>query len=196
MKIALLKSMKRAVYSKDPIGHYGLSKNNYTHFTSPIRRYADLVVHRVLRRIMSERKEASAPERGDQLLGEAKIAEISDHISKTERIAADAEKETQQLKMIEYLEKLATDGDGTSFDATVYEVRPMGAFLELDELMVKGMLRKQDLPDEGRYYFDNARNQFVGRGGKHKIGPGSKVKVRLTNVNRERGFVDFGLAEG
>ncbi len=196
VKIALLKSMKRAVYSKDPIGHYGLSKKNYTHFTSPIRRYADLVVHRVLRKIMSERGEASAPKQADNTPSEAKIAEFADHISKTERIAADAEKETRQLKMIEYLERMAGADEKTTFDATVYEVRTMGMFVELDELMVKGMIRKQDLPQRSGFYFDGARNQFVGRGGKEKIAAGTKLKVKLNSVNRERGFVDFELAEG
>src|SRR6516162_4683988 len=94
LKIGLLRSLRKAVYSPDPLGHYGLSKSNYTHFTSPIRRYADLVVHRAFGRLLAKHKERS-PRSID-------LASISEHISTTERIAADAEREAVRLKKTEY----------------------------------------------------------------------------------------------
>lgn len=194
VKIALLKSLKRAAYSPDPIGHYGLAKVNYTHFTSPIRRYADLVVHRVLRRILAKRGEATAPENPDRTPAVAELGQISERISKTERTAADAEMETQRLKMIEYLERICGEDEEVSFEATVLEVRPIGAFVELSELMVKGLLRKDDLPRRAEYFFDRVRHQFRSRGRGPTLSVGATVQVRLFRVNRERGFIDFVLA--
>jgi ribonuclease R len=191
VKIALLKSLRRACYSKDPLGHYGLSKTNYTHFTSPIRRYADLVVHRVLRGILSKRREPTAPEVPDKTPGLEEIGDFAQHISKTERIAADAEMETQRLKMIEYLERVCAEEPDVAFDATIHEVRPIGAFLELNELLVKGLIRKQDLHPHEEYYFDRVRQAFCSRTGAPTLSVGKTLQVRLYRVNRERGFLDF-----
>ena len=194
LKIGLLKSLRRAAYSKDPLGHYGLAKVNYTHFTSPIRRYADLVVHRALKRIMSRKKEPSAQENPDKTFGETAIGDIARHISRTERIAADAEMETQRLKMTEYLERLCDEDQSRTFEANVTDVRPIGVFVELDELLTKGLIRKMDLPSRGDYYFDRARTQFRSRISDRTISIGDQLEVRLIRVDRSRGFVDFALA--
>lgn len=194
LKIGLLKSLRRATYSKDPLGHYGLAKVNYTHFTSPIRRYADLVVHRVLKKIRSKRNESTAPAQPDKVPNEEKLVAISSHISTTERVAADAESESQQLKMIEYLERVCEEDPGTTFQGTIFEVRPIGAFIELNDLLVKGLLRRQDLPSHLDFYFDRPRLQFVSRYTKERIAAGEEVEVRLVRVDRGRGFIDFALA--
>lgn len=194
VKIALLKSLRRAEYSKDPVGHYGLVKGNYTHFTSPIRRYADLIVHRVLRRILSRRREATAPGNAERTPAIAEMTSIADHISKTERVAADAERDTQQLKLIEYLEHVTANEPDKTFDAVVYEVRPIGAFMELKNLMVKGMIRKDDLSPRDEYYFDRVRNEYRSRNNAPTIAAGSELKVRLYKVDRDRGFIDFAPA--
>jgi ribonuclease R len=191
IKIALLKSLKRAVYLAEPLGHYGLSKTNYTHFTSPIRRYADLVVHRVLRQWLCKQGEPSTARQVDRPPTQAEMIGMAEHISKTERIAAEAEMETQRLKMIEDLERLCAEDGDTTFFANINEVRPIGVFLELNELLVKGMIRREDLPPRDEYMFDRARNQFVSRGGATVLGVGGKIKVRLHRVDRDRGFIDF-----
>jgi ribonuclease R len=192
LKIALLKSLRRAEYSPESIGHYGLSKVNYTHFTSPIRRYADLIVHRALRRILSRRQAPTAPEVADWTPSVPEMAAIAEHISKTERIAAEAEVDTQRLKMIEYLEHLCdSDDEETVFDATVFDVMPVGALAELDQLMVKGMIRKDDLPPREEYFFDRGRSEFRSRAGSPPLAVGTRLKVRLYRVNKSRGFVDF-----
>ncbi|MDF1825106.1 MAG: ribonuclease R [Verrucomicrobiales bacterium] len=194
VKLALLKSLRRAAYSVDPIGHYGLSKANYTHFTSPIRRYADLVVHRVLRKILSRRHEPTAPELADRTPVVQEIVEIAEHISKTERVAADAEKETRQLKIIEYLERICREDPKVSFEATVTDVRPIGAFVELNELLVKGLMKREALPPRDEYFYDRARQQFKSRTEAPTLTVGQRIEVRLARVDRVRGFVDFELA--
>ena len=195
VKIALLKSLRRAEYSKDPIGHYGLVKTNYTHFTSPIRRYADLIVHRVLRRILSRRGEPSVRDNAERTPGIGEMTQIADHISRTERIAADAERDTQQIKLIEYLEHVTANEPDKAFEAVVYEARPIGAFMELKNLMVKGMIRKDDLSPRDEYYFDRVRNEFRSRNNAPRIGAGTELKVRLHSVDRDRGFIDFVPAD-
>jgi ribonuclease R len=191
LKIALLKSLRRAEYSPESIGHYGLSKVNYTHFTSPIRRYADLIVHRALRRILSRRQAPTAPEAADWTPSVPEMAAIAEHISKTERVAAEAEVDTQRLKMIEYLEHLCDSDEETVFEATVFDVMPVGALAELDQLMVKGMIRKDDLPPREEYFFDRGRNEFRSRAGSAPLAVGTRLKVRLYRVNKSRGFIDF-----
>jgi len=195
LKIALLKSLQRARYSRDPIGHYGLSKTNYTHFTSPIRRYADLVVHRVLRRLCIKRQAPHCPGPPDRTPGDEEMGQIAEHISRTERVAADAEMETQRIKMIEYLERLVDEEPHTAFDATVTEARPLGVFVELDELLVKGLVRKEDLPRRDSWWFDRTRNQFRSRGGGRVVAAGDSVRVQLARIDHERGFVDFRMGD-
>lgn len=195
LKLALLKSMKRAAYSKDPVGHFGLAKIDYCHFTSPIRRYADLIVHRSLKKLMSQRKEPTAPERADKSPNEAGAAEIASHISRTERVSADAERDSQQLKMIEYLESLLEKDANQTFTAMVTEVRPIGIFIELEELMTRGMIRKVDLPSSQVFFYDRGINKFksaLSKKGK-TIGLADRVTVKLVRIDKSRGFLDFTL---
>jgi ribonuclease R len=193
LKIALLKSLKRAAYSPEPMGHYGLAKLNYTHFTSPIRRYADLVVHRVLRWLVIGRNPVAPVEAVDATPAQGRLGEIAKHISETERIAADAEQETQRMKLLEYLLSLTTDDRARTFEGIVYDVRPIGAFVELTDLMIKGLIRKDDLPTGQGLRFDAARNRFAGFQGKTLLAVGQKVNVRVARVDRARGFIDFLL---
>ena len=191
IKLALLKSLKRAAYSGDPLGHYGLAKANYTHFTSPIRRYADLAVHRVLRKILSRRHEPTAPEVPDRTPKASEIRDFARHISETERIAAEAEQETRRIKIYEYLENLVAEDADISFAATIQELRPIGAFVEIDDLLIRGLIRKNDLPRYDEYFFDRLRNEFRSRTNAPPLRAGESICVRLLHIDRERGFVDF-----
>ncbi|MFT4548348.1 MAG: ribonuclease R [Verrucomicrobiales bacterium] len=188
IKIALLRSLKRAAYSEIPVGHYGLAKVNYTHFTSPIRRYADLIVHRVLGRLMAptDSKKFKTPKL-------AKIKDIAARLSVTERTAAEAEKATRKLKELEYFAGLAAQKDGSpTFRATVIDVRRMGVFIELSDYFIGGLVRLGDLPDsdEGGY-FDSGQNAFFSRNPKWRIGIGDELEVTVARVDIEQNFLDF-----
>ncbi|NNE92568.1 MAG: ribonuclease R [Verrucomicrobiales bacterium] len=191
LKIALLKSLKRAAYSPDPIGHYGLAKVNYTHFTSPIRRYADLIVHRVLRKLCHRRNPDHGPE-PDPTPSQGALAPVCKHISETERVAADAENESRQMKLVEYLLILANERPDHGFDAIIFEVRPMGAFVELPEFQLKGLIRREDL-GEGDWRIDRGGMRF--KSGNRSIGVGQTVRVKVIRVDHSRGFVDFAVVE-
>src|SRR2546429_769731 len=128
LKVGLLKSLKRARYSPQPLGHYGLAKANYLHFTSPIRRYADLVVHRALGR-------DTAARRHDQL-GMAEIASIAEHISTTERNAADAEIDAAQMKKLEFFQRQLDERNPQIFRAAVVDVRNYGLMVELSDALI------------------------------------------------------------
>ena len=188
IKIALLRSLKRAAYSSDPVGHYGLAKVNYTHFTSPIRRYADLIVHRVLGRLMQPKdaKKFKTPKL-------AKIQDIASHLSIVERTAAEAEKETVKLKELEYFAMLAAkEGGSPAFRATVIDVRRMGVFIELTDYMIGGLVRAADLPDsEEGGYFDHGATAFISRSPKWRIGVGDELEVKVARVDIEKNFLDF-----
>jgi len=192
LKIGLLKSLKRAAYSVEPLGHYGLSKNNYTHFTSPIRRYADLVVHRVLRRLSQKGKlKDDAKTQAPKI---SRLTEIAKHISETERTAASAEQETRRLKLIEYMLWVSKEKPDKKFEALVYDMKPLGIFVELTDLNIKGLIRKEDLPQGERYFIDSTRKEITASGSNFLIKAGDTIQVRLRDVDHERQFINFELA--
>lgn len=190
LKIALLKSLKRAAYSADPLGHYGLSKVDYTHFTSPIRRYADLVVHRALQAWLRKSRGQGAP----RTPGYPELQEIGEHISKTERIAAEAEMDTRKIKEIEYLENLARDAESPIFEAAITEVARMGVFVELSDLLIRGLVKLEDFPKARRgYAFDPRGQAWSSRDPERVLAAGGKVRVRIARVHREKRLVDFSI---
>jgi ribonuclease R len=187
IKLGLLKSLKRAAYSAEPLGHYGLAKADYCHFTSPIRRYADLVVHRALQPLLE-----NPPKPVDATPPFAEIGAISRHISDTERTSAEAESESKQLKMLEYLEHVAAASEPLSFDGLVTDARPMGLMVEIPGLGVRGVVKREDLPD-GRWRFEANRMAWVSMDGR-MVQSGMRLPLRIIGINRERRFVDFAIA--
>ncbi|MFL6541879.1 MAG: ribonuclease R, partial [Chthoniobacterales bacterium] len=185
LKIGLLKSLKRARYTTQPLGHYGLSKNNYTHFTSPIRRYADLVVHRALAELSERRKT-----RGD--IG--RLASVAEHISITERIAADAEIEAVNLKKMEFFERQMDSRDPQVFEAAVIDVRNYGLVVELPAAVISGVVHVSSLTDDF-YVFNQAQRRFVGRQTRRRFSVGDKLRVYVSRVDRFKRQIDFALAD-
>jgi len=189
IKIGLLKSLKRAAYSIEPLGHYGLGKMDYCHFTSPIRRYADLIVHRAIQSIL-----INPPEKPDRNPKLAKIGEIAAHISETERKSAEAETETKRMKMMEYLVRIQNDGGGKVFKALVTDIRHMGLFVEISSMKVKGLVKVEDLPSKGRERWHMDGLKYICNNG-DEIQLGQKVLVSIKKVDLERQMVDFKIIE-
>ena len=180
LKIGFLKSLMRARYSVEPLGHYGLAKQKYTHFTSPIRRYADLVVHRAL----FEKISSSA----------AKLKETADHISVTERNSADAERDSKDVKLYAFLNKQLKDSQPQLYPALVTDVRNFGFFVDVPGLAMSGLVPLSAVEDDF-YMFDAARNHLVGRRSRRIIRLGDQVTVMVSKVDPFKKQVDFRLAQ-
>jgi ribonuclease R len=178
--LRLLRSLKQARYSAQPVGHYGLAKKFYTHFTSPIRRYADLVVHRTL----AHRQAMPLPE----------LSKTADHISQTERTASDAEKDSVELKKLEYFQLQLAGGKLTKLNAVVTTVRNFGFFVELQESLVQGLVHISTLDDDF-YHYDETREQLVGKSTKRVIQIGDRLPVAVDRVDVFKRQIDFRLAK-
>ena len=179
LKIGLLKSLKRAAYDVKPIGHYGLAKVNYTHFTSPIRRYADLVVHRVLAR--------------DRVGDIATLATVAEHISKTERVSADAEKDSTTLKKMEFFQRQLDSRKPESFRAIVTDVRSFGLVIELPDALQTGVIPVSSLGDDF-FEFDATKLVFRGRRTRQRFQLGDQLTVLVARVDAAKRQVDFAPA--
>jgi len=188
LKIGLLKSLKRAAYSEQPLGHYGLAKVNYTHFTSPIRRYADLVVHRVLQKL------ATIPDDPAPLPHITFIAESAEHLSTTERTAADAENESKLLKQFEFFLNLAEQRESPSFEAVITEIMTKGIMIELSDYFLRGMVRRIDLPRR-ELFLDSSSQRVLDKRHKPVLKPGDRIQVQVRRVDMEKKHLDFVLAE-
>src|SRR5438552_7334846 len=192
LKIGLLKSLKRARYASQPLGHYGLAKPNYLHFTSPIRRYADLVAHRVLGRDAAPRRPDGAARRPYQL-DISQIAAIAEHISTTERIAADAEIESARMKKLEFFQRQLDERNPQIFRAAIVDVRNYGLAVELPDALITGLVHVSSLADDF-YLFEPARRQLVGRRSRKRFSVGDEVRVFVVRVDSFKRQVDFAIA--
>ena len=187
IRLGLLKSLKRAAYSAEPVGHYGLAKGDYCHFTSPIRRYADLIVHRALQPLLE-----NPPAQCDRTPSQADLREMARHISDTERTSSDAEGETKQIKLLEYLHRVASSEEPPVFNGLITDVRAMGLMVEVPDMGVRGVVKREDLP-EGRWRFEAHRKAWVSMDGKI-IQLGMRIPLRVIDIDFEKRFVDFTIA--
>jgi ribonuclease R len=198
LKVALLKSLKRARYSAQPLGHYGLAKTNYLHFTSPIRRYADLVVHRSLGRdgtplpsAVSRTTERRS--RSDAPYQMAEVTSIAEHISATERNAADAEIDAAQMKKLEFFQRQLDQRNPQIFRAAIIDVRNYGLMVELPDAMITGLIHVSSLTDDF-YLFEPARRQLIGRRSRKRFSVGDQLSVFVARVDVFKRQVDFAIA--
>jgi ribonuclease R len=185
LKIGLLKSLKRARYLPQPLGHYGLTKSNYLHFTSPIRRYADLVAHRSLVELEQGRRSQNDVKQ---------LASIAEHISATERTAAEAEIEAVKMKKLEFFEEQLNQRNPQVYRAVVTDVRNYGLVIELPDIVMTGLVHISALTDDF-YVFDAAQHRLVGRKSRRKIAAGNEVRVFVSRVDRFKRQIDFALAD-
>ena len=181
----LLRSMQKAVYDKGNIGHFGLGSKCYTHFTSPIRRYPDTTVHRLLRRYLFLHQ----LDRDTINYLDDKLIVIGQHTSEAERAAIECEREVDDMKMAEYM----MDHIGEEYDGIVNTVTNFGMFIELDNL-VEGLVRLDDLKDD-YYIFDETTFSLRGRNNKKGYRLGDRLRVRVKAANKEAKTIDFELVE-
>ena len=193
LKVGLLKSLKRARYSPQPLGHYGLAKANYLHFTSPIRRYADLVVHRALGRDTAGTRGRSARSAGAHRHPDmAEIASIAEHISVTERTAADAEVDAVQMKKLEFFQRQLDAHNPQIFRASIVDVRNYGLMVELPDALIAGLIHVSSLTDDF-YLFEPARRQLIGRRSRKRFSVGGELSVFVARVDLFKRQVDFAI---
>jgi len=190
LRTQLLRSLKRAAYRASPDGHYGLNKSDYTHFTSPIRRYADLVVHRVLATIPAK---ADDPAGARQVYGRAELEGLGEHLSLTEANSQEAERESQKIKLLEFFERELHKRVRGRFPALITDVRPQGLFVELTESMAFGLIGAATLTDDTYLPAPDGR-ALIGRRTRRRLGIGSVVEVRVAAVDRFKRQIDFRLA--
>lgn len=181
LKIGFLKSLMRARYAIEPLGHYGLAKKKYTHFTSPIRRYADLVVHRALFEPVGKQLAAGA------------LQEITGRISETERNSDDAERDSRDVKLFAFLLAQLKSTHPQHYLGLITDVRNFGFFVDVPGLGMSGLVPLSGLTDDF-YQFDSIRSQLVGKRTRRVIKLGGQVEVQVAKVDTFKRQVDFVLA--
>ena len=177
-----LRSMKLAIYSTEARGHFALAKKYYSHFTSPIRRYPDLAVHRVLKVLIDREPKGKYPE--------GELMKIAKHCSLTERIAEEVEEEIVKLKKIQLINNYA----GKVFDGSITGVQSYGIFVEITSLMVEGLVHVSSMDDD-YYTFDEKQYTIIGRNKKRRFRLGDKVRIKVERVDVDKRQVDFILSK-
>ena len=177
-----IRSMAKAIYSAKNIGHYGLGFKYYTHFTSPIRRYSDLIVHRLLYKYIESKSAVH--------YNQSQLEEISEHISACERNAVDAERLSVKIKQIEYLQNHI----GDEFEALISGITHFGIFVKISTILAEGLIRLRDL--EGDFYvYDEKKYALIGKRTKKQFRLGDKISVRLIRADMEKLELDFIIIE-
>ena len=181
MSYLMLRSLKQARYSTENVGHFALAAETYTHFTSPIRRYPDLIVHRLLRDALAGT--AKAP-------GAAELKAMAEECSQAERRAADAERELVEWKKVRFM----ADRVGQDFDALVVSAAKYGLFVELADLFIEGLVPIDTLPGDEYAYQESVR-KIVGKRTRREFSIGDRVRVLLDRVDANERKLQFSILE-
>lgn len=184
LQTVMLRSLRQAVYSPDNVGHFGLAYEAYTHFTSPIRRYPDLLVHRAIKAALLGQQYTPAQENGDW-------DAIGMHCSMTERRADEADRDVENWLKCYYMQ----DRIGEEFEGSVSAVVPFGLFVALHDVFVEGLVHISDLGSD-YFHFDDAQHALVGERTGQRYRLSDQVRVQLVRVNMEASKIDFRLLQG
>ncbi|MFT3870868.1 MAG: RNB domain-containing ribonuclease [Nibricoccus sp.] len=190
LRTQLLRSLRKACYRGTPDGHYGLHKKDYTHFTSPIRRYADLIVHRVLDYYLIKHAGHPAPSGYRFEYSAGRMDTLGEHLSLTEVNSAEAERESVKIKLVEFFEREVSKKQKTRFEAVVTDVRSGGFFVELVESMTFGYVSANALVDD-HYTMNNAGTALIGRRHKKRYELNGRISVVVDKVDRFKRLIDF-----
>ncbi len=181
LQTVMLRSLRQAMYSPDNVGHFGLAYEHYTHFTSPIRRYPDLLVHRAIKAVLS----------GETYRPSSNWDDIGLNCSMTERRADEATRDVDNWLKCYYMKERI----GEEFDGTIAAVVPFGVFVALDSVYVEGLVHVSEL-GEDYFQYDNIKHQMLGERSGKRYRLGDRLRVKLVKADLETGRVDFVLAEG
>jgi len=181
----MLRTMEKARYAERNLGHFGLAATYYTHFTSPIRRYPDLIVHRMIRTFLFEKQDnnEAVMTHFNQIM-----PEIADHTSKKERGAIECERDVMDMKKAEYM----TQFIGDIFEGVISSITKWGMYIELPNT-IEGLVRLQDMKDDF-YHFNEDTMTIIGKHRKHVYRMGDPVKVKVKAASKDEGTIDFMLA--
>ena len=193
LKLQVLKSLKQAQYRPTPDGHYGLSKTDYSHFTSPIRRYSDLIVHRILDAYLMKSNSKYAPKTIDIRYGQSTLESITQHLNVTERNSVDAERESTKVKLLEYFEQELKINPPNDFDAIITDVKNHGLFIELVESQAFGFVHISNLGKD-MYFLSSNEQNIVGKKTKQIFSLGQRIKVNVLKVDRFKRQLDFCIS--
>ncbi|WP_418040104.1 ribonuclease R [Paenibacillus xylanilyticus] len=182
----MLRSMKQAKYDAEMSGHFGLAAEFYSHFTSPIRRYPDLVIHRVIREVIENK--GALPENRQEYLA-SRMSDIAQQSSERERVAVEAERDTEKMKKAEYM----LDKVGEEFEGMISSVTSFGMFIELENT-VEGLIRLSALTDD-YYHFDDQHMALIGERTSKVFRIGDEVKIRVARVSMEEYTIDFEMVD-
>jgi len=194
IRIALLRSLKQACYRASPDGHFGLAKRHYSHFTSPIRRYADLLEHRIFDAFIAKQGVRSAPVEPPRSPGLGELTRSCEHISITERNSAEAERDSVKIKLLELFEREVERPDKRSFEATITEIKPHGLMVELTASNAFGLVHMSTLTDD-HYRINDRGNMLRGSRSGRTFMAGGTILVTVDRVDRYKRQVDFRLAD-
>ena len=190
LKVHVLRSLKQAQYRASADGHYGLGKPDYTHFTSPIRRYADLIVHRVLDAYLHKIGADSALNDPDVRYQQGALESLGDHISVTERNSVDAERESVKTKLLEFYDRELQKDEKQHFKAIITDVKNHGLFVELTDTLAFGMVHISTLDDD--FYHPNSEGTaLIGRRKKRTYALAQHIMVQVERVDRFKRQIDF-----
>lgn len=180
----LIRSMAKAIYTHKNIGHYGLGFDHYTHFTSPIRRYPDLIVHRILFEYMTAKKNINkVVQHYNQIL-----PDICKRSSEREQNAVAAERESIKIKQIEYLQSRI----GEEYDGIISGIVQFGVYVQINDILIEGMVRFKDIEDD-YYEYDDKKHIAIGRRTKRVLRAGDKVRIAVSRVNMFSKKIDFAI---
>jgi len=186
LRIKLLRSLRKACYRPSPDGHYGLAKSDYLHFTSPIRRYADLVVHRII--------EADLRGSSKSTYSRGRLESIAEQVSETERNSVQAERESVKTKLVAYYARELKENDVRPHEAVITQIGRKGFFVEVTDTLAQGFVPLRTLPRHEGYRISANETAVIARNPRNSLKIGQRIKIVIDRLDQDEKLLDFRLA--